>query len=393
MPVPGEYVEAFARKGFRLVSDIGSGLSGTVFRATQESLARDVAIKVFDNPIGSADMNLRKRFVREAQLLARVSHPSIPVVLTRGTITVAHKEVPYTAMQLIDGINLATVIEAERRLPYRKAVEIVAQVLAALSASHTARIVHRDVKPANIMVHPTSGHVWLIDFSIGVSLVGAPGLTRVTAADGQPGTVDYMAPEQRAGAEAEPRADLYSVGVSLFEMLAGHTRLNIDTIDADLAQVPVALRELIRTACQAEPAKRFENAEAFGRALSPLRTELRIREQPGAALCRNFKCPRAQWTERGYYEGPSVLPSTTDNCCEACGTNLVYPCERCGRPFGGSQFCGDCGSKLYEVPQCQQCGSWLTAADMDADTAANGCERCRRAKNSYFDVADGDVPF
>jgi serine/threonine protein kinase len=139
MPVPGEYVEAFARKGFRLVSDIGSGLSGTVFRATQESLARDVAIKVFDNPIGSADMNLRKRFVREAQLLARVSHPSIPVVLTRGTITVAHKEVPYTAMQLIDGINLATVIEAERRLPYRKAVEIVAQVLAALSASHTAR--------------------------------------------------------------------------------------------------------------------------------------------------------------------------------------------------------------------------------------------------------------
>ena len=73
----------------------------------------------------------------------------------------------------------------------------------------------------------------------------------------------------------------------------------------------------------------------------------------------------------------------------------MYPCERCGRPFSGSQFCGDCGNKLYEVPVCRQCGSWLTATDLDADTEANGCEKCRREKETArrYEADDGNIPF
>jgi eukaryotic-like serine/threonine-protein kinase len=394
--LPEKFPEAFEAKGFTLLARIGSGLSGTVFKARQKSLDRDVAIKVFDNPLSRDDPALRKRFVREGQLLGRITHPSIPVVLTRGSVSIDGGDTPYTVMQLIDGVGLDNLLTKERRLTARKAVEVAAQVLAALSSAHAAKIVHRDVKPSNVMVHSTTGHVWLIDFSIGVSLDAVPGLTRVTHEGGQPGTYDYMAPEQRGQGDVDQRADIFSVGVVLFEMLTGHFRLKLDAIESELVNVSADLREIIRKACQPDRNDRFESAEAFGRALASLGPTLRSRERPATALCTNVKCPEARMTPRGYYEGPRIVREATDNCCQACGANLVYPCERCGRPFSDSQFCGDCGNKLYEVPECGQCGSWLTAIDLGADTAANGCEKCRRKKvsPSYgFGGDDDNIPF
>jgi serine/threonine protein kinase len=395
MSLPEGYVEPFESKGFTLLASIGSGLSGTVFRARQKSLERDVAIKVFDNPMSAPDSALRKRFVREGQLLARIAHPSIPVVLTRGSVVINSADIPYTALQLIDGTGLDKIIEAEGRLAAHKAVDIAAQILAALSAAHMVKIVHRDVKPSNVLVHGTSGHVWLIDFSIGVSLDAAPGLTRVTNDGGQPGTLDYMAPEQRGSGDVDHRADIYAAGVVLFEMLAGHARLRLDALESALVGVSVELRQIIQRACQPEREQRFDTAEAFGRALAALGPTLRNREQPATALCTNVKCPEAQWTQNGYYEGPRIVRDTTDNCCQACGTSLVYPCERCGRPFSDSRFCGDCGNQQYEVPECRQCGSWLTLVDMGADTAANGCGKCRWKKEQArrFEADDGNIPF
>jgi eukaryotic-like serine/threonine-protein kinase len=223
MAFSNEYKEAFQAKGFDLQRQIGSGLSGSVFKATQRSLGRHVAIKVFDNPLSETDTALPIQ--REARLLARIAHPSIPVVLTRGELTINGKNVPYTIMQFIDGIELREIIENERRIELTRAVGIASQVLAALGAAHTQQIVHRDVKPANIMVHRLTSDVHLIDFSIGFSLVPATGLTRVTEAKGQPGSYEYMAPEQKEGLEVDHRADIYSLGIVLFEMLIGHPRV------------------------------------------------------------------------------------------------------------------------------------------------------------------------
>ncbi|WP_437893639.1 protein kinase domain-containing protein [Sorangium sp. So ce124] len=403
--LPVEYIEPFRSRGFELKAKIGSGLSGTVFRAHQASLDRDVAVKVFDNPIATKSAALRKRFEREARLLGRVSHPSLPVVLTRGELNLGQRTVPYTVMEFIDAETLEDVIKRDRRLDISRAVAYASHVLGALSAAHLAKIVHRDVKPANILVQST-GHVYLIDFSVGVSLEGGAGLTRVTA-EGQGGRVgswDYMPPEQHAGGEADPRSDLYATGVILFEMLAGHNRINVDTLDKDLPGVAAPMRAVIKKACQSKLDERYESANAFRRALKRFEISTIVPEQPSTALCTNTKCEAAQWTERGYYGAPCVIADTTDSFCKKCGNQLTYPCEGCGRPFGGDQFCGSCGRKHYDVPLCKQCGSWLMLQDMDIDTGEKGCQKCRRkaaAATRYSrpvsasppPAEDDDIPF
>lgn len=377
--IPDGYAEEFKKRGFILVEEIGSGCSGRVYRATQSSLDRDVAVKVFDNPTSIKNPALRKRFEREAKLLAKVVHPSVPVVLTRGEALVDGTEVPYTVMEFLTGIDLQKIIDKERRLPLPRAVAYSTQILGALAAAHTQKIIHRDVKPSNVMVQPT-GHVHLIDFSIGVSLDGAPGLTRVTAEGRQLGTTEYMAPEQKAGRESDQRTDLYTFGLVLFEMLTGHLRIKVDTLDADLSYVPTEVRAIIKKACQENPSDRFQSADAFHGALAPFGTAFRAREEPADALCTSVKCPEARWTQWGYYEGPRIFRETKENCCPDCGSNLVYPCVKCTRPFEGRQFCANCGNRHYEVPTCKACGSWLKLKDMGTDTAVNGCEKCRREK-------------
>lgn len=398
MALPDDYAAAFSKLGFDLKGKLGSGLSGTVYRAAQRSLGRDVAIKVFDNPYSEKDPAIRKRFDREARLLARIVHPAIPVVLTRGAVATQGVERPYTVLQFIDGTSLDKILGDARRLDLPRAVSIASHVLGALGAAHSQKIIHRDVKPSNIMVHPTGAQVHLIDFSIGVSLVPGPGLTRVTGEGGRPGSFDYMAPEQKETRDVDHRADIYSLGVVLFEMLTGHPRISLSALDADLAHVPMEMRAIIRRACQPNPKDRFESAVGCQQAMLPFGTVVRGREQSGDAICVKVTCPQAQWTARGYYEGPRIVRDTKDNCCQACGSNLVYECERCGRPFEGNQFCGNCGNKLHEVPECDLCGSWLTAKDMGTDTVLNGCEKCRRTRTragvrGTHGTADNDPPF
>src|SRR5262249_26241483 len=153
---------------------------------------------VFDHPLTTADAAQRKRFEREGGLLACVDHPSVPVVLTRGLIEAPTRNIPYIAMQFVDGSTLESILGAKRRLDLPEAARVLTHVLGGLGAAHRRKIVHRDVKPSNVLVQP-DGHCYLIDFSIGVSLDAPPGLTRVTKEGGQPGTHIYMSPEQKAG--------------------------------------------------------------------------------------------------------------------------------------------------------------------------------------------------
>jgi serine/threonine protein kinase len=401
-PPPNGYVDEFRRRGFELESRIGSGSSGSVYRARQRSLDRDVAIKVFDNPFSVRNERLRKRFHHEALMLGRLQHASLPTVLTCGAFEINGEAVPYTVLEYIQGATLEAHLAVRRRMDVVAAARTMSHVLSALSCAHAQKIVHRDVKPGNIILRE-DGHCFLIDFSIGVLLEGAPGLTRVTGDANQPGTVDYMAPEQRSGAEPSFATDLFSAGVVLFEMLGGHARVRRDHLDAELSHVPVGLRQIIAAACDPVAASRFESAEAFRRALARFESVSAPTGAAATAICKNTKCPSAQWTERGYYEGPRVVPDTHDAHCDACGNRLSYPCESCGAPYRSTPFCGACGASMFIVPECKQCGSWLTREDMDVDTSTKGCTKCRARRTSSFtrtpalgqaaSADEDDIPF
>ncbi|GIH17856.1 serine/threonine-protein kinase [Rugosimonospora africana] len=207
---------------YRLVERLGVGGMSLVWRAFDEVLGRQVAVKVLDGPF-AGNPDFRRAIRREARAVARLAHPNIGVVYDYGEWTDdAGVTTPYVVMELIDGPTLS-----ERRrngtLPWRTAVGICAQVAAALGAAHARGLVHRDVKPANIMLSGTG--VKVVDFGI-TALVGehvdqgSDGIVQ--------GTPGYVAPERLLGAPVGAAADVYALGVVLFQALAG--RLPFDAV-------------------------------------------------------------------------------------------------------------------------------------------------------------------
>jgi serine/threonine protein kinase len=379
---PREYVECFKQYKLVLGKRLGSGASGNVYRATQPKLARELAVKFFDHPSRRTDADGRKRFEREAKLLAKSQHPSIPFVLTYGTASLANIPTPYIIMQFIDGHGLDEIISKGKQSP-KTAASYVKQILGALTCVHQNNIVHRDVKPENILVSK-SGHCYLIDFSIGVSLIPAPGLTRVTGGKRIPATWLYAAPEQILGKEADHRSDLFSLGLVLFELLVGRRVSRPELIEADLTQLSPFFRELLRKACHPEPMERFQSANDFRVELERLEVAGVERVEPSDALCLNARCANTRWGKNGWYEGPGIIINTNKPFCGGCGHRLTYPCERCGAEFNNSQFCADCGNKNYDLASCEKCGTLLNKRDRYSNTAEEGCSNCR---------SDDSIPF
>lgn len=197
---PAEYIDSLEKRGFSLEEWVGGGAYGNVYRASQSRLRRSVAIKFFDNPFIRGDAN-RKRFNREAPLLARVEHPAVPYVITTGVVAMRDGgEIPYTVMQFITGPSLRKRLDTGEPLEPSRLYRIMSSILTALDSAHKHEVVHRDVKPDNIIV---SEHgTFLIDFSIGIVLSPEPGLTRATNAGERVGTPEYAAPEQRIDASS-----------------------------------------------------------------------------------------------------------------------------------------------------------------------------------------------
>ena len=370
------YAKHLARQGFVLSEKLGSGLSGSVYRAEQPSLSRDVAVKFFDNAISQRDEDLRKRFTREAKILAKLAHPNIPYVITTGSIE--EGSIPYTVMQYIVGETLEMVIRDQMTDSVDMKLAFIRQVLSALDTVHSNKILHRDIKPSNIMWAGGS-QCFLIDFSIGAATQHEPGLTRSTKTGSHLGTPEYMSPEQmRDMTKIDHRSDLYSVGIVLLELLTGST--DKTDITLQLNEYGNTIARTVAKACQSNPDDRFQSASDFSRALGETYTTRSKPIEPALALCPNTKCPEAAWSSRGYYRGPNVIQHSTDVHCTSCGTALIYQCRDCGAPFADKPFCGACGAANYRIPECQQCGSWLEMNYMDTDTAANGCGKCRRKR-------------
>ena len=197
---------------YLIKGSVGKGGMGVVFKATDVSLQRTVAIKFLPEEMCS-DESMVKRFVREARSSARLNHTNIVTVYGVGT----YEKTYYIAMELVPGLPLDAVISKEGRLPIARSVNIARQVADALSAAHAEGIVHRDVKPQNMIIGKND-HIKIMDFGLALANFENSQLT----ADGTSlGTPDYMSPEQWKDSNVDARSDIFSLGITLFAMLTG----------------------------------------------------------------------------------------------------------------------------------------------------------------------------
>jgi hypothetical protein len=309
--------------GHRLDAVIGRGGMGVVYLARHLALDRSAAIKVIAAE-HSANGDFRARFTRESRMVAAIDHPHVVAVQDAGE----DDGVLYIAMALVEGMDLGDLIAAYGRLAPPLAARLVAQVASALDAAHARGLVHRDVKPANILVGARGGahHVYLTDFG----LATRPGEgSSATAAETVIGTLDYLAPEQiESGSQVDPRADVYALGCVLYHALTGAipfprpstpqklwAHINAEppsALDVD-PTIPLAYQAVVRRAMQKEREARFASAAEMEAALkatiagehptngrAPVATSVApARPLTARALCERFRGRTGQELHEG----------------------------------------------------------------------------------------------
>jgi serine/threonine-protein kinase len=258
---------------YQLVEEVGRGGMATVYRAYQPNVDRYVAVKVIHRSI-AVDTKSLDRFTREAKLVARLEHPHILPVYDYDGLN----DPPYIVMRYLPTGTLKDILE-RTQLPFNEVVLLLSQIAAALDYAHRQGVIHRDIKPTNIMVD-SEGNAFLTDFGIARMAESSSGLTGTGMAIGTPG---YMAPEQGLGVPIDGRADIYSLGVMAYEMLTGMLPYSAETPMAVILKhindpvpdivlanptLPVALRAVIQRAMAKNPEDRFATASDFARALS-----------------------------------------------------------------------------------------------------------------------------
>src|SRR6184192_1329588 len=229
---------------YRILEKIGAGGQGTVYKATDTKLGRAVVIKVLPPELTVKEANL-KRFEREARLASSLDHPNICTIFDLNDIGGVH----FIAMQFVDGKNVRQLVSG-RPLDLRSALSITVQVADALAAAHERGIIHRDIKAGNVMVTP-SGQVKILDFGLAKLMdsehLGGIHHTDLTEVGIPYGTATYAAPEQARGERVDARADIFSTGVLLYEMLTGTWpftgKTSVDVRHAVLHDEPPALYE------------------------------------------------------------------------------------------------------------------------------------------------------
>jgi serine/threonine protein kinase/DNA-binding beta-propeller fold protein YncE len=278
-PWPAAGFPAGARvAGYRLDEQIGRGGMAVVYRAYDLQLDRQVALKILD-PALAEDSEFQQRFIRESKAAAAVDHPHIIPVFAAGEAD----GVLFIAMRYVAGADVRTLLDTEGPLPAWRAVDIAAQVAAALDTAHDRGLVHRDVKPANMLRDRSTGphaeHVYLSDFGLSKKALGGVALT----ATGQlVGTLDYVAPEQIENRPVDGRADEYALACATFEMLAGAPPFNRDQslavlwaqlseppppLTARRPDLPAAVNQVMTRALAKSPAARYQRCLDFVQAL------------------------------------------------------------------------------------------------------------------------------
>ncbi|WP_328926652.1 protein kinase [Streptomyces sp. NBC_00190] len=283
----GQYAGGSLAGGrYQLRDLLGAGGMASVYLAYDSALDRQVAIKTLHSDLGR-EQSFRERFRREAQAVAKLSHTNIVSVfdtgegeVTFGTGAGDGAVMPYIVMEYVEGQPLGSVLNADIRqygaMPAEKALKVTADVLAALETSHEMGLVHRDIKPGNVMVNKR-GVVKVMDF--GIARAMQSGVTSMTQTGMVVGTPQYLSPEQALGRGVDARSDLYSVGIMLFQLLTGRIPFDADSplaiAYAHVQEEPVApssinrsvtpaMDALVARALKKNPNERFPTAAAMG---------------------------------------------------------------------------------------------------------------------------------
>src|SRR5499426_2941263 len=297
---------------YRLLSPLGAGGMGEVYLAEDTKLSRKVALKLLPAEF-TRDVVRVRRFEQEARAASALNHPNILTVFEIGQAN----EARYIATEFIDGQTLRERLKGGRLSP-SAALEIATQIAAALAAAHGAGIVHRDIKPENVMLR-RDGIVKVLDFGLAKltehrrgSVI--PKASTIGCVNTDPGTVlgtvGYMAPEQARGQEADHRADIFSFGTILYEMLSGRrafcSESAVDVMNAILREEPPEfgetntnvspqLEKIVRRCLEKQPERRFQSASDLGFALEALSAPSGSRLEPAAERTDKSYRARREW--------------------------------------------------------------------------------------------------
>lgn len=306
---------------YEIEGRLGEGAMADVYRAVDPAIGRTVAVKVMKAEF-RRDPSLGERFLREARAAGALNHANIATIYEVGEAD----GTPYIAMELVSGQPLDAVLETAGRMPYERVLALGAQLADALDYAHRAGIVHRDVKPSNILLSADGKSAKLLDFGVArigeFDPVGNAHRLAQTQVGQMIGTPRYMSPEQALGLPAEPRSDLFSLGAVLYEMVTGKTAFagpGLATLAIQIAQEPVApiertaadcppgLRFIIGKLLAKKPESRFADAGQVAKALQRELSESTF-EKPGTrrGLPLKLKLPLALVTVTAVALGASV---------------------------------------------------------------------------------------
>lgn len=291
---------------YRIDGTIGKGAMGVVYRGYDEDIERPVALKMLHSHLLGDDMGeeLAVRFRQEAKAAARCMHTNIVAVFDYGIYGGEH----YIVMEYVEGSDLKSLLRGKSRMELPQAVRIVSQVLSALEYAHGNGVVHRDIKPGNVLLMH-DGRVKVTDF--GIARLESSELTQTGFMLGTP---NYMSPEALRG-QADARSDLYAVGVMLYEMLTGNRlgpggQIGATALAAELAEaiadptIAGQVQELLLKALHADPASRYQNAGSFSRHLAMIPSHPAVNpagtEEPAPTVVRPAPDPaRSAGAPRG----------------------------------------------------------------------------------------------